>query len=103
MTNIDLAVLVQKLAEHNCCLMTEWNGREFTATAFKEMRYDIIRAHAQSLDGALALMAEAVEKLDDVEPPILDPIGKQTINPKPSRVPKPPKGRAHAEPPKETP
>ena len=66
MADTDLAVLVQKLEKQECSLLLEWNGREFVATAFKEMRYDIIRVTAQSLEGALTILAKAVAKAEEV-------------------------------------
>ena len=66
--DIDLAALVQAIAEHGCQLTLEYDGYEYRAGAFGAMPGEQLRplidATAGTVEGALALLAYAVEKAE---------------------------------------
>ena len=69
MTNTELDALVQKLTDHGCKLLIEEAGDGFSASALNGMwsphfRDSAIQATAPTLDAALALLADAVEKAE---------------------------------------
>jgi len=73
MTKTELEALVQKLAEHGCKLLIEHDGYDYVASALAGMwsphfRDSAIQATAPTLDAALALLAEAVEKAEWSDP-----------------------------------